>query len=95
MIPASGGAVGLSTTAGAAVADVEARVAVGRAAATASFGRFGDALAPTTLAVESALGWSNIFVPVEAGPMISTSFGFTWISPAPKTLDWAYVTFDW
>ena len=92
---ASGGAVGLSTTAGAAVADVEARVAVGRAAAMASFGRFGDALAPTTLAVESALGWSNIFVPVEAGPMISTSFGFTWISPAPKTLDWAYVTFDW
>ena len=94
--PAAGsGAVGLSTTAGASIDDIEARIAAARAVAMASFGRFGDALAPTTEAVESALGWSNIFVPVEAGPMISTSFGFTWISPAPRSLDWAYVTFDW
>ena len=91
---AGGGAVGLSTTAGASLADVEARVAAARTAATASFARFGAALAPTTEAVSSALGWSYIYVPVEYGPMISTSFGFTWISPAPTSFDYAYVTFD-
>jgi hypothetical protein len=91
----SGGAVGLSTTVGAALGAVEARVAAGAASAAAFFARFGAALAPTTEAVSSALGWSNIFVPTEYGPMVTTSFGFTWISPAPTSYDWAYVTFDW
>jgi hypothetical protein len=92
---AGGGAVGLSTTAGASLGDIEARIAAARAATEASFQRFGAALAPTTEAVESALGWSYIYTPVEYGPSLSTTFGFTWITPAPKSLDWAYVTFDW
>ena len=91
----SGGAVGLSTTVGAGLGAVEARVAAGAASAAASFARFGAALASTTEAVSSALGWSNIFVPTEYGPMVTTSFGFTWIAPAPTSYDFAYVTFDW
>ena len=93
--PGPGAAVGLSTTAGSSVADIQARLAAARAAEVASYQRFGAALAEVTEAVTAAVAWSSIYVPTEYGPTITTSFRFEWISPAPVSYDFAYVTFDW
>ena len=99
-----GGAVGLTSATAArsiagagddALAPIAARLAAARHANAASNARFGSTLADTTDGVTAALGWRNVFVPSEAGPVMPVTYGFAWVCPAPATYDWAYILFDW
>ena len=85
----------VSTVAGSSEGDVAARVAAAGEAEAATYGRFGPTLAGVTEAATAALGWRNIFTPIVSGPVMPVTFGFSWISPAPTSNDFAYVLFEW
>ena len=57
--------------------------------------RFGTKLAELAQAVGAAVSWRNIYVPAETGPVMPTTYGFSWIDIGPKTNDWRYIQFGW
>ena len=57
--------------------------------------RFGEEHAELAQALGAAIGWRNIYVPAEPGPVMPTTFGFSWIDVGPKTNDWRYIQFGW
>jgi len=85
----------LSTTPSSTIGDILTRIATSRVNNEKTYERFGKDLAGVTEAVTAAIGWRNIFVPTEAGSVIPVTYGFSWISPAPQSYDFAYVLFDW
>ena len=75
--------------------DILGRISTARAIDAVANARFGDDLASLTLGVTAALGWRNVFAPIETGSFMPTTYGFSWISPSPSTEDHAYVLFAW
>lgn len=93
--PADATPVGLTTEPTVRISDIVDRIAVARGINMADNARFGNALSSVTMGVTAALGWRNVFVPIEAGPVMPVTYGFSWISPGPTSDDYAYVLFDW
>jgi hypothetical protein len=90
------GSVGVTTAQGdSSIQSIAARVEEGRVAEYAKYAAFGVALQGVVEAVTAAVGWRNIFVPCEVGSVMPVSFGFSWISPNPRSADFSYTLFCW
>ena len=90
------GPIGLTTRASSAtLAGIQARVAAAAAAQQRHERRFGAEHAELAQALGAAISWRNVYVPAEPGPIMPTTFGFSWIDVGPSTNDWRYIQFGW
>lgn len=75
---------------------LSARLANAKAADDASFAMFPSANLETAKAVQAAVLWTNIYNPLEYGPLSPVIRGNPWgLDKKPANDDWAYVIFDW
>lgn len=79
----------------ATISAISKRIAAAATAQQMRHRQFGLVNEDVTEAITAAVGWRTIFCPAEAGPILPTTYGFTWITPGAETDDWKYVMFDW
>jgi hypothetical protein len=75
--------------------DIQARVAAAALKQRMHESRFGANHSALAQALGAAVSWRNIFVPAETGPVIPTTYGFSWIDVGPASNDWRYIQFGW
>jgi hypothetical protein len=98
VLPLHTGPVGVTTRHGAAnatLSSIQARVAAAAARQRTHEARFGQEHADLAQALGAAVSWRNIAVPAESGPLMPTTYGFSWIDQGPSTNDWRYIQFCW
>ena len=96
-LPIRDGPVGISTrgTAGATLSSIRSRIAAAAARQQTHEERFGKEHAEVVQALGAAVSWRNVAVPAEAGPLMPTTYGFSWIDEGPSSNDWRYIQFCW